>query len=311
MNKIAIICPYFGKFPSYINLTFKSMERKKFIDWYIFTDNIINQKKDENIKIIHYTFDDFKVLVNKKIGTSVINAYKICDYKPTFGHLFENYIKKYEFWGYCDLDVIFGNLRNFLTAERLKKFDKIYDLGHLTIIRNSEETRLAYKNNVNSKKIDYKKLLNSEFIFVLDETYDQNHQGINGVLKANGYKIFDDRKEYADISIKYNNFYPCHMEKYKYYYILNMENGLFLKKYKEKLYCKEIAYIHLQQKKNLPVFCVNMDEYMILPKGFFDVQKLDDKFFYTQSFKYFKYIKYRLEKKLKNIKRNLEIGFKW
>ncbi len=313
MNKIAIICPYFGKFPSNIELTLNSMGNNQFIDWFIFTDNSNNIKINEkfkNVNIINYTFDMFKELVKNKMSTDIKNVYKICDYKPTFGFLFKDYIKEYEFWGFCDLDVIFGNLKLFFNEERLKKYYKIYDLGHLSIFKNCTETIEAFKEfNINT--LNYKNLFNSEYIFVLDETYDDLHQGINGILKNMKLDIYEDRTEFADIDIKYNNFYPHNLKKCKYYYFIYNNNNLYLKKYNDDKFNYKIAYIHLQQKKNIPVFCDDYDHFMILPKGFFNIKKVERKMFYKKNIKFVKYFKYRITKKIKNIKRNKEIGFHW
>ena len=310
MNKIVIICPYFGKFPSNIDLTFNSMCNNDFIDWVIFTDNMELKGKYKNVNLIEYTFEKFKKLVKKRIGTDLKNVYKICDYKPTFGYLFEEYVKNYEYWGFCDLDVIFGDLKKFFNVERLKKFDKIYDLGHLTILKNCIQTREAFKQfSVNG--ISYISFLNSKYIFILDETYNDKHQGINGVLKDKGFNVFEKRDEYADISIKFNNFYPYHIDKYKYYYFIYENKCLYLKKYQQNNFIKELAYVHLQQKKDIPVFCDNYNRFMILPKGFFNIQKVEKKMFYINNFKVIKYFKYRIIKKIKNIKRNREIGFYW
>lgn len=310
MNKFVIICPYFGDFPSNIEITFNSMNNNGFIDWMIFTDNVGLKVKYKNVKIISYTFEKFKKLVKNRIGTDVKSIYKICDYKPTFGYLFEEYIENYSYWGFCDLDVVFGDLKKFFSEEKLKKFDKIYDLGHLTIIKNCKETREAFKEfNINSK--DYKTFLNSKYIFILDETYDNNHQGINGILKSMGYRIYEERNEYADISIKFNNFYPYHIDNFKYYYLIYENECLYLKKYKQDNFAKELAYVHLQQKKNIPVLCKNYNHFMILPKGFFNIQCIEKSMFYKSNYRVLKYMKYRLLKKIKNIKRNKEIGFHW
>jgi hypothetical protein len=37
-NKIAIIIPYFGKWPEWIELYFYSCSKNECIDWYFFTD---------------------------------------------------------------------------------------------------------------------------------------------------------------------------------------------------------------------------------------------------------------------------------
>ena len=65
MNKIAIICPYFGKLPTNIDLTIKSMEKNNFIDWFIITDDKkeINSK---NVRIIYKNFSEICKLIKDK-----------------------------------------------------------------------------------------------------------------------------------------------------------------------------------------------------------------------------------------------------
>ena len=47
------------------------------------------------------------------------------------------FVKKYDFWGYCDLDLIFGDIRKFVNEEVLNTYEKIYNRGHLTLFKNS------------------------------------------------------------------------------------------------------------------------------------------------------------------------------
>ena len=37
----------------------------------------------------------------------------MCDYKVAYGEMFQDYIKEYDFWGHCDMDMIFGE-ENFI-----------------------------------------------------------------------------------------------------------------------------------------------------------------------------------------------------
>lgn len=189
MNKIAIICPYFGKFPNNINFTLNSMNNNKEIDWYIFTDNI-NEEKYNNIFFIKYSFEEMKRLIQEKLGTKINYVYKLCDYKPTYGYLFENYIEKYEFWGYCDLDVIFGDISKFINNEILKKYDKIYELGHFSLYKNNEKMRRAFMDIENENK-SYLDVFNSDIIYVFDEAYhlyDLPQNGINGIIEKMRWK---------------------------------------------------------------------------------------------------------------------------
>lgn len=67
------------------------------------------------------------------------SPYKLCDYKPTYGLAFKNWLKDYDFWGYCDLDVVFGNLRNYFTDEILKDSDRCLENGHISLWKNNKK----------------------------------------------------------------------------------------------------------------------------------------------------------------------------
>jgi len=139
-NRITFICPYFGKLPEdYFQLWLNSCEVNEFCEWLIFTDDCTNYEYPPNITPIYLEFDEFRELIQKKFSFSIAldNPYKLCDYKPLYGYIFEEKIRDSEFWGYCDIsDCIFGNLKKFLTSEILEQYDKINYLGHMTIYRN-------------------------------------------------------------------------------------------------------------------------------------------------------------------------------
>jgi hypothetical protein len=72
------------------------------------------------------TIRQWKDLVKQKLQIDVPFTmdwyYKLCDYKPTLGYLFSDLIyenpndfstSKYRYWGYCDLDVVWGNFQKF------------------------------------------------------------------------------------------------------------------------------------------------------------------------------------------------------
>ena len=83
-------------------------------------------------------------LINKKIGkeATLEDAYKVCDYKPAFGILFDDYLKDFDFWGHCDIDIIWGDIRKYTTQEILDKYDifstrKGMISGHFSLFRNT------------------------------------------------------------------------------------------------------------------------------------------------------------------------------
>ena len=128
MKSIAIICCYFGKLRSDYKTWLLSCKYNNTIEWIIFTDCDWG-KVPKNIKIINISFNDFKEYVQKTFEFKICleRPYKICDYKPAFGYIFKEYLQEYDFWGYCDFDMIFGNIRKFITNDILENYEKIVD----------------------------------------------------------------------------------------------------------------------------------------------------------------------------------------
>ena len=122
VEPICLITCWYGTYPWYFSYFIHSCSYNPTIDFYIITDNqqIINNKP-ENVKIIYKTLEEIKALASKKLGFALnINCpYKLCDFKPAYGFLFPELIKDYDFWGHGDLDVVYGNIRNFMTKEIL------------------------------------------------------------------------------------------------------------------------------------------------------------------------------------------------
>ena len=54
----------------------------------------------------------------------------VAEYKPAFGSVFASYLKGYTHWGYCDLDMVIGNLPLFIEQAELDSYDVVsYSFG--------------------------------------------------------------------------------------------------------------------------------------------------------------------------------------
>jgi hypothetical protein len=159
MPKIIIIIAYFGKWPEWINLYLESCKYNKFIDWLIITDCEEPENKCESVKYNFMDFEDFKELVKSKLIVDIdpaINSGKkqfshiMGDLKPFFSSIFEEHIKGYDYWGWGDIDVIYGDMNKYFEEEKV--FEKDYELisfnddrmvsGSLAFIKNSFLLRL-------------------------------------------------------------------------------------------------------------------------------------------------------------------------
>ena len=172
-KQILIICIYIGELPWYFKFFLKSCSFNKDIDFLILCDQDMTSKGiSNNIKIKRYDLQDFKKDVHRSlnINTPIQNGYKLCDFKPAYGYIFSRYIEGYDFWGYCDIDVIFGNIRAFITENILSKYEIItvrqdYLSGCFTLFKNEHKTNTLFMQSKN-----YLKVFLSEKNFCFDET---------------------------------------------------------------------------------------------------------------------------------------------
>jgi len=128
MHRIVFIITYMGKYPWYFPYFLHSCRYNPTIDFLIFTDNNdLNIDLPANVKIIPNSLEQFKADAAQALGfdVAVQSGYKLCDFKPAYGYIFADYIKDYDFWGYCDVDVIFGNIRTFMTDEMLDEYESL------------------------------------------------------------------------------------------------------------------------------------------------------------------------------------------
>jgi hypothetical protein len=112
------------------------------------------------VRIVNSTLEQFNLWASERLGLpiSIHEPYKLCDLKPAYGVIFADYLSGYDFWGNADIDVIYGNIRSFLTEELLSKYDVIssrkeYLAGHLTLYRNCPEINRLYERSADYPKV--------------------------------------------------------------------------------------------------------------------------------------------------------------
>jgi len=173
MNHLVFIITFIGNYPWYFPYFLRSCRYNPTVDFLIFTgnqDTLIHLPP--NVKIIPYSIEQFKADASKKLGFKIAieRGYKLCDFKPAYGYIFQDYIKDYDFWGYCDVDVIFGNIRSFMTDDVLNEYDIIsarhdYLTGCFSLYRNNPTMRELFKQSK-----DYRKVFTEPRNFFFDET---------------------------------------------------------------------------------------------------------------------------------------------
>lgn len=248
MNKIIMIIPYFGKLPDYFPFFLKSAEYNTDIDFLLITDNNIKTSY-KNIKIYKTTFKRLKERIQKNFDFKIelSQPYKLVDYKPTYGLVFHDIIYSYDFWGYCDIDQIFGKISNFL-PNNIENFDKLFRLGHFTLYKNTLQNNKRFMSPIG---MNYKDVFTSRTIFVFDEI-----EGIEKKYELLGIPRYN-KHDFADISFRYHQLRRVYkgvstskLNQYPntYYWSMGTLYQIFVKN--GNIEKKELLYIHFQ-KRNL------------------------------------------------------------
>ncbi|WP_221399881.1 DUF6625 family protein [Clostridium perfringens] len=265
MYNIAILNVYIGKLPNSFPLWLKSCENNETIQFIVLTDDNYYGVIPENVIIKNITLKEIKIRIESKLGfeVSLESPYKLCDFKPTYGLIFDDILSKYDFWGYCDLDMLFGDLRKFINNDLLLKYDKLFTKGHLTLYRNNEKVNNSFK--LKGSIANYKKVFTTSLHYGFDEI-----NGMEIIWDNNNLKQFKNAN-IADILLKSFNFkirgdnYKKQIfiwNKGKIYRVINNEIR------------EEYMYIHYQKREclindNLSENFDELDNIIISPKGFF------------------------------------------
>jgi len=248
--KVCVIGVYFGNYPEYIDLWLKSCEYNKNIDFYVVGDTEL-PRNVENVHFISMSFSQFKAKTELKLGIPIKLNYpfKCCDYKPLYGYILNEFIKEYDFWGYCDFDMVFGNIMSFLEKHNINAYDKFLTLGHLAFIRNSNEINqlplcIGIQDSI------FLKMINEDKTIQFDEL-----TGINSIFKDNKKKIFDKRV-FADVSrlwrrIKLAERYDGSTDINYSHQLFYWSEGSVYRSYliKQDIYNEEFIYIHLKKRR--------------------------------------------------------------
>ena len=149
-NKTCVLILHFGSLPKWFDLWKHTAKLNQEIDFLIFQDDC-DATRDENIYLIRSSLEEINELPRMKSQKwQVPSFYKLCDLRPVLAYILEDKIKNYTYWGWGDLDVIYGDLFGVL-GKCFGKYDYIAtgrdgQSGPLAFLRNSPEINLLWRN---------------------------------------------------------------------------------------------------------------------------------------------------------------------
>lgn len=296
MKRCAFILPYFGRFNNYFNLFLKTCGKNPSFDWIIFTDDTGKYSYPDNVKVVYITFDEIRECFQKKldIEISLPRPYKLCDFKPTYGYVFSEYLENYQYWGHCDCDLLFGNLEKLLLPLLDQNYDKLFAAGHLTIYKNTPENNKKFMDPYHGRYL-YQEFLTIPSICWFDEEWKSDN--IHSMFLESGSKVYCESLEFNP-SQKYAQFVQRdYSSEDRKYHEIRYKNALYfwycgniiqiVYNNKNSIKINEYIYIHFQSRPMLQnVKNLECEIIQILPNKFVSERKLPSNAKELKSYRY-------------------------
>ena len=271
-HSAALILPYYGRLPNYFPLWLKTAGFNRNFTFMIFSDeNFSGYNIPPNVHVNYMTFDEIKNRISKHLDFNFVldRPYKLCDYRPLYGLIFQDYLEGYDFWGHCDPDIIWGNMGKFITDYLLNRFDKLYRRGHLVLYRNSEKARTFALNKLPGWNVSYRDIFRTGLSMHFDEL-----ALIENLFSkyADGGGGYYDRVVFADVSPSVRQFrcsgYDIPLETVAAFkWKDGVLEGLGIDGDPETV--KEYLYVHLQKRAmKFEPGIENWKSFMIIPNEF-------------------------------------------
>lgn len=141
MIRKLLICPYFGPLPEWFPRFAEQWPRMGEQGYDIWIDR---------------NLDDFKRRCRRVLDIDcpiTEGSSKIWDYRGSLGLLYANELRGYDWYGHCDLDMVFGRLDHFVTDEMLDYCNILTDCqydylaGPFTLYRNITHVNTIFQTH--------------------------------------------------------------------------------------------------------------------------------------------------------------------
>lgn len=250
MYRIAFIIPWIGKLPHHFPIWLKTCSFNPTVDFLIFTNDTTEYPYPSNVKVHHLEFHELQARFQKNFPFTICldKPYKLCDFKPAYGEVFSDYLTDYDFWGHCDVDILWGNIRKFLTCDVLKSNNRIYSHGHCCLYRNDKDINAWYRTLPQGSYQNYRDVFTSNNSCCFDEWGAHCGGGMSLICHYNGILHYNE-PDFADLDIKKGYFsFISHKKhtKNRNLYFSCSPDGLFITE--NNCPIEEVLYVHFQKR---------------------------------------------------------------
>jgi hypothetical protein len=246
---ILLILPYFGTLPSYSDLFFKSCGANPTVNWLFVTDQPIDAGRlPPNVALRRTTFASLKKSIDAVLGFENVlpSPYKLCDLRPAYGVIFADATEGFDFWGHCDMDLVFGDIRRFLTPEILHAYTKVLIHGHLSLYRNRDDVNHYFE--LEAPNASFRDAVSDPRSLQFDE-----FGGMKLIFEHHGIPVFRNDAFLAEITPQVYRLYMEYASNARHQCFF-WERGRLFRSFWEGGTCgrQEYMYIHLQKRQMRP-----------------------------------------------------------
>lgn len=155
MKKIAIVLTYFGTPKPYFKFFLESAAKNNTVDFFFAGMDQKLIPNEPNFHYIAFSIFSFKRRLEEitKESGIVIYPYKSAEYRPAIGLIFDDILKDYDYWGYCDPDIILGNIRGILDKVLEEEYQRVLELGHFCLYKNEASINSFFLHRQDGKYV--------------------------------------------------------------------------------------------------------------------------------------------------------------
>ena len=255
MNEISYsaICCYFGQWPNYFQLWLNSCGYNSGIDFWLVTDiPMEGLSVPQNVKVLSMSFEDLRsriVEVFKGEEICFERPYKICDFRPAYPEIFPEIVNQYDYWGYFDIDTLWGDILKFLPENSDKRYNKLLPCGHLSFLKNCPLVNTLYRQSEKMEGIrSWREVFSHPDAFYFDED-----GGLEPLAKAVLKDTYWGGIPFDNVlpPWKFDHFYSINYPEKSRFLVYSYESGKLFRHYLKgyRLHKEEICYLHFSRRQ--------------------------------------------------------------
>jgi len=269
--RAVLIVVYFGSLPHWFPLFVRQCANNAWLTVKLVTDvREFPVPCPSNLQMVDsslsHVAERLKALTGLRVALD--RAYKLCDIRPLYAELFAELVEGFDWWGWGDLDVLYGDLSEALWPGLVGPYAMVMTQGSLCLNRNTPFLKQLYKTRLPGAPY-FEDVVTDPISRVFDETPGFKRFAAHynlPVYRPPALADIDAVKSRFTIGSKYSRevdydaqWFVCRAGRI---YREAWHEGQFLR--------REFGYIHLQKRKFAPLTAevLNAPAFAIIPDRF-------------------------------------------